>query len=176
MPEAATVGVLQKKIFLNFAKFTGNSCAWGNTCGFCKIFKNTFFTEQLRTTASESGYRNNEARDIDYICCRELDHYLLLWLKSQSTREESHHATFMGICPTISHNKVGFIFLFLVLIKWNEREVSHPRGLRASTQTYHEQGGIIYCVWSVCGRLSQWWLVFVLLGFDATLSNGCGIW
>ena len=24
-------------------------------------------------------------------------------------------------------------------------------------------------------RLSQWWLVFVLLGVDAALSDGCGI-
>ena len=52
---------------------TGNSCARGNTCEFCKIFKNTIFIDQLRTTASKSGYWNNEARDIDCICCRELD-------------------------------------------------------------------------------------------------------
>ena len=32
---------------VNFAKFTGN------TSKFCKIFKNTFFTEQVQTTASE---------------------------------------------------------------------------------------------------------------------------
>ena len=48
MLEAATGGVLQ-----NFAKLTGNTCARGNTCELCKIFKNTFFTEQLWTTASE---------------------------------------------------------------------------------------------------------------------------
>ena len=45
MPEAATGGVLQKR--------KRNSCTRGNTCEFCKIYKNTFFTEQLRTTASE---------------------------------------------------------------------------------------------------------------------------
>ena len=28
------------------------------------------------------------------------------------------------------------------------------------------------CVWSVCKWLSQWWLVFVLLGVDATPSAG----
>ena len=57
-----------KKGFLqNFAKFTGNSCARGNTCEFCKIFKNTFFTEQLRMTASESGYCNNKVRDRLYL-------------------------------------------------------------------------------------------------------------
>ena len=93
----------KKRFSLKLAKFTGNSCARGRTCEFCKIFKNTFFTEQLRTTASESGYCNYEARDIDCICCRELDQCLLLRLKSQSAREESHHPAFMGICPTISH-------------------------------------------------------------------------
>ena len=47
-------GVLRKKeFFKNVAKFTGNSCARENTCELCKIFKNTTFTEQLRTTASE---------------------------------------------------------------------------------------------------------------------------
>ena len=60
--------------------------------------------------------------------------------------------------------------------------MSHPRGLRASTQTYRKRGGIILCVcvcvcvWSVRRRLSQCWVVFVLLGVDATLSVGCGIW
>ena len=41
---------------------------------FAKIFRNTFFTEQLRTTTSESGYCNNKARDID---CRQLDAILI---------------------------------------------------------------------------------------------------
>ena len=104
MPEAATVGVLREKIFFKISQNSQKTpVARGNTCEFCKIFKNTFFTEQLRTTASESGYCNNEARDIDCICCRELDQCLLLRLKSQSATEESHHLAFMGICPTISH-------------------------------------------------------------------------
>ena len=78
MPEAASVGVLRKKVFFKFcAKYTGSSCARGNTCEFCKVFKNTFFTEQLWTTASESRYCSNEARDIDCICCRELDVMLI---------------------------------------------------------------------------------------------------
>ena len=29
-------------------------------------------------------------------------------------------------------------------------------------------------MWSVCRRLSQWWLVFILFGVDATLSDGVG--
>ena len=51
----------------------------------------------------------------------------------------------------------------------------YPRGLRASPQIKHERCGVIQFVWRVY-KLSQWWLVFVLLGVDATLGDGCGIW
>ena len=85
----------KKGCFENLAKFTGNSCAWGNTYEFCKNFKSTFFTEELRTTASKSGYCNNEVES--WMQC------LLLWLKSQRAREESHHPAFISIFQTISH-------------------------------------------------------------------------
>ena len=61
-PEAATTGVLGKKMFLeisqnaqacNFMK--KESLAQVFFCEFCKISKNTFFTEHVWTTAS--GYR-----------------------------------------------------------------------------------------------------------------------
>ena len=43
MPEAATVGVLQKKVFfLNFTKCTGNSCARENTYEFAKFLRTCF--------------------------------------------------------------------------------------------------------------------------------------
>ena len=63
-----------------------------------------------------------------------------------------------------------------LIIRWNEEErwvqyfLFYPRGLIGSLQTYRERGGIIYSACSVCQWLSQWWLVFVLLGVDATLS------
>ena len=44
---------------------------------FAKFLRTPFFTEQLWTTASESGYCNNEARDIECVCCRELDTVLI---------------------------------------------------------------------------------------------------
>ena len=53
MPEATTEGVLQKAVFINLTKFTGNSCARGKTYEFCKDFKSNFFKKQLWTTASE---------------------------------------------------------------------------------------------------------------------------
>ena len=66
----------EKSSSLKFAKFTGNSCATGSTCKFCKIFNSNFFTEQFRTTTSESGCSNSEVI-IDCICCRELDAMLI---------------------------------------------------------------------------------------------------
>ena len=33
---------------------------------------------------------------------------------------------------------------------------------------------VCVCVRSVCKRLSQWWLVLVLLGVNATLGDRCG--
>ena len=47
----------------------------------------------------------NEAREIDCLCCREVDAMLIaaLLLKSRSAREASHHAAFIGNCPTVSH-------------------------------------------------------------------------
>ena len=56
--EAATRGVLYKKdILKNFTKFTVNkvkkeTLAQVFSCEFCEIFKNAFFTEHLRATAS----------------------------------------------------------------------------------------------------------------------------
>ena len=54
MPEVATGGVLRKKVFFkmsqNSEEIPGDR---GDICDLCKIFKNTFFTEQLRTIASE---------------------------------------------------------------------------------------------------------------------------
>ena len=77
VPKAATLGVLRK-----FRKIHRKLLCQRKTCEFCKIFKNTIFIKQLRTTTSKSGYWNNEARDIDCICCRELDAMLIALAKS----------------------------------------------------------------------------------------------
>ena len=66
--EAATEGVLWKKVFLKISQNSQeNTCAGARpatlltkklwlaqvfSCEFCEVFKNTFFTEHLRTTAS----------------------------------------------------------------------------------------------------------------------------
>ena len=62
--EAATGAILLKKVFLKISlNSQENTCArvsfligtflaQGFSCEFCKIFKNTFFTEHLQETAS----------------------------------------------------------------------------------------------------------------------------
>ena len=45
----------------------------------------------------------NAAREIDCLCCREVDAMLIVRLKSQGTKEASCHPAYMGICLTISH-------------------------------------------------------------------------
>ena len=91
MPEAATVGVLRR--------LTGNSCGRVNTCEFCKIFENTFFAEQLRTTASESGYCNNEPRDIDCICYKKLNAMLIPTAKIPEREGSITPSSFYGRLP-----------------------------------------------------------------------------
>ena len=44
---------MKKGVLYNLAKFTGSTCARRNSFELYPIFKNTSFTEQLRTTASE---------------------------------------------------------------------------------------------------------------------------
>ena len=82
-PEAATGSVLQKKVFLEISQSSQeNTCARVSlliklqacnfvkketlaqvfTCEFCEIFKSTFFTEHLWTTASEGPYHNIRMR------------------------------------------------------------------------------------------------------------------
>ena len=96
MPEAATVGVLRKKVFFKIRKSHRKLRCQRKHYEFCKIFKNTYFTEQLRTTVSESGFCNNEARDIDCICCRELDAMLITSAKIPEREGRISPSSFYG--------------------------------------------------------------------------------
>ena len=48
-------------------------------------------------------------------------------------------------------------------------------GFRASPQTYHKQGSVIQCMWSVFWWLSQWWVALVLLELYDALVDRFGI-
>ena len=96
------------------------------------------------------GYFDNEARDILYLLQTAGCISLLHWLKSQSTREASHHPIFMGICLAISrryqsspadHLIDDFTFSFLVQL--NERR-------RLSEYKF-----LSFCSWSYLGGMRK---------------------
>ena len=82
MPEVAIVGVLRKKIFSKISQNSQETPVPEETLvNFAMFLRTPFFTEQLRTTTSESGCCNNEARETDCICCRALDVMLIVSVK-----------------------------------------------------------------------------------------------
>ena len=55
--KAATRGVYEKTVFKIFAIFTGKHLSWILfNLGSCKIFKNTYLEEHLRTAASDNVF------------------------------------------------------------------------------------------------------------------------
>ena len=56
-------------------------------------------------------------------------------------------------------------------VGWVSDSLQYPQAWKASPQTFRKQGGLIYPVRSFCKWLSQWWVIFILLGVDATLGN-----
>ena len=71
---------------------------------FAKLLRTYFLRNNSRRLLLKCGRCNNEAKEVDYLCCRKLDAMLyLLGLKSQSASKASHYPAFVGICPTISH-------------------------------------------------------------------------
>ena len=144
MPEAATGGVLCKRVFSKISENSQeNTCARVSVLIKLQASGNRFY----RTTPDEcfwNAYIAKTRREklIAFVAERWMQ-CLLLRLKSQSAREACHQTAFMGICLTISHKckhhlpirwvfllipvvaernkEAGWIFLFLVLILWNEK-------------------------------------------------------
>ena len=50
----------------------------------------------------KGGHCKNEAKEIDYLCCREVDAMLITSAKIPQCEGTISHPAFMGICPTIS--------------------------------------------------------------------------
>ena len=97
MPEVATVGILQKKLFFKILQNLQETPVPEETpVNFAKFFRTLFFTEQHWTTASESRYCNNEARDIACICCRELDGMLIAPAKIPELEGKISPSSFYG--------------------------------------------------------------------------------
>ena len=147
MAEAATGGVLWKKVFLKISQNSQeNTCAGVSLLIKLQASSNFFY----RATPGDC-FRNadiaktKQEKKIVFVVERWMQCFLLQ-LKSQRTREACRYPIFMDICPTISHtcepylpsrwvrllvlgvaelcNETGliwgFTFLFLVLIRRNE--------------------------------------------------------
>ena len=74
MPEAATGGVLRKKVFFKMSQSSQKTRVPEETyVNFAKFLRISFLQNKSRRMLLKCGHFNNEARDIDCICCRELD-------------------------------------------------------------------------------------------------------
>ena len=74
MPEAATGGVLRKKVFFKVLQSSRETLVPEETSvNFAKFLRTSFLQNNSGRLLLKCGHFNNEARDIDCICCRELD-------------------------------------------------------------------------------------------------------
>ena len=95
-PEAATVGVLQKKIFLKVFQYSReNTCVEVSfeetstqafSCEYCVIYKNTFFEGHLQTAASIERYLN-------VLWVLNLNH-AFTWIKSLCSKSVSNKVSY----------------------------------------------------------------------------------
>ena len=85
----------KKSVLQNVTKFTGNSCARGNTHEFCKIFKSNFLAEQFRTAASEMQILQEQSERY----CRELDAMLIVSAKIPKREESISPSSFYRHLP-----------------------------------------------------------------------------
>ena len=102
MRKAATVGVLRKKVSFKISQNSQETPVPEETpVNFAKFSRTPFLQNNsgCRTTASESGYCNNEARDIDCICCRELDAMLIASAKISDGEGRTSPSSFYEHLP-----------------------------------------------------------------------------
>ena len=85
MPEAATGCVfLKKDVLKNFIKFTGKSI-FNNVAGLSQLFLQNNSIRLLL----ECRHCKNETREIDCLCCREVDARLIAFAKREGSLTSS---------------------------------------------------------------------------------------
>ena len=78
LPEIATVGVLRKKVFFKISQNSEETPVPEETLvNFAKFLRKPFLQNDSGRLLLKCRHCNNEARDIDCICCRELDAMLI---------------------------------------------------------------------------------------------------
>ena len=74
MPEAAAWGVLRKRVFFKMSQNSQETPAPESiSVNFANFWRAPLLQNNSRRLLLKCGHFNNEARDIDCICCRELD-------------------------------------------------------------------------------------------------------
>ena len=102
--EAATRGVLSKKVFQAYNFIKKVTLVQIFSCQFCKTSKNTFFTEHLWTTTSESLKKISKNHKQQIYILKKLHEYRL---QSTNGRKTQLHILFLEVlrkkgCSTIS--------------------------------------------------------------------------
>ena len=110
MQEAATVGVLRKKVFFKISQNSQDIPVPEETpVNFGKFLRSPFLQNNSGRLLLKAGITVTK-REIQIIFVVESSmQCLLLRLKSQSAREESNHPAFMDICPTISYTYQSYL-------------------------------------------------------------------
>ena len=104
MPEAATVGVLRRKVFFKILQNSHETPVPEETpVNFAKFLRTSFLQNNSGPLLLKADIAITKRETEIVFVLESRMQCLLLRLKSQRSREESHHAAFIGICPTISH-------------------------------------------------------------------------
>ena len=78
MPEATTGGVLWKKVFFKISQNSQETPALEETpVNFVKFLRKPFLQNNPGRLLLKCGHYKNEAREIDCLCCREVDAMLI---------------------------------------------------------------------------------------------------
>ena len=97
MPEAATGVVLRKKVFLQMSQNSEESPVPEETPeNLAKFLRTPFLQNNSRRLLLKYEHCNNEARDIDCICCRELDAMLIASAKIPEREGSISPSSFYG--------------------------------------------------------------------------------
>ena len=104
MPEAATVGVLRKKLFFKISQNSQETLAPEEApVNFAKFLRTPFLQNNSGRLLLKADIAITKQEILIVFVVESRKQCLLFRLKSQSAREESHHPAFMGIFATISH-------------------------------------------------------------------------
>ena len=100
MPEAVTGDVLQKKAFFKmFENSQETPVPEETSVNFAKFLRTLFLQNNSRQLLLKCGHCNNEERDIDCICCRQLDAMIIASAKIPEHKGSISPSSFYGHLP-----------------------------------------------------------------------------